>query len=124
CPGAITLLVRTKHRDLPGVTDLPISRRTLLASGAALGTLTLWGCGSAEDSKPKDTGGSTMGSAAGTSEGVEMYDASQIEPNPAVAIMNPKGVKDRPIGGKATKVTLIEYASPTCPHCAAFATQT
>ncbi len=36
-------------------------------------------------------------------------------------IMAPKGMADRPIGGTDAKVTMIEYASPTCSHCAAFA---
>lgn len=35
-------------------------------------------------------------------------------------LMQPNGVADRPIGGEDAKVTFIEYASPTCPHCASF----
>lgn len=35
-------------------------------------------------------------------------------------LMQPKGLADRPIGGEDAKVTMIEYASPTCPHCASF----
>ena len=30
------------------------------------------------------------------------------------------GVPDHPLGNKDSKVTLIEYLSPTCPHCKAF----
>ena len=30
------------------------------------------------------------------------------------------GVADHPLGPADAKVTLIEYLSPTCPHCAAF----
>lgn len=30
------------------------------------------------------------------------------------------GIADRVLGDEAAKVTVIEYASPTCPHCAAF----
>jgi protein-disulfide isomerase len=29
-------------------------------------------------------------------------------------------VPDKPLGAETAPVTLIEYASPTCPHCAAF----
>lgn len=35
-------------------------------------------------------------------------------------IMQPKGLDDRILGAEDAKVTVIEYASPTCPHCAAF----
>jgi protein-disulfide isomerase len=31
------------------------------------------------------------------------------------------GYKDHPLGNTESKVTLIEYLSPTCPHCKAFA---
>lgn len=35
-------------------------------------------------------------------------------------LMQPNGVPDRPIGNPDAAVTVIEYAAPTCPHCAAF----
>lgn len=35
-----------------------------------------------------------------------------------------KGVTDHMLGEDDATVTVIEYASPTCPHCAVFATQT
>ena len=35
-------------------------------------------------------------------------------------LMNPAGVPDKVLGNPEAKVTLIEYASPTCPHCAAW----
>ncbi|WP_081691551.1 thioredoxin domain-containing protein [Cucumibacter marinus] len=38
----------------------------------------------------------------------------------ANALMNPEGITDRPLGPADAKVTVIEYASPTCPHCASF----
>lgn len=34
-----------------------------------------------------------------------------------------KGMKDRPMGNVDSKVTVIEYASPTCSHCYAFHVQ-
>ncbi|MEO6395344.1 MAG: thioredoxin domain-containing protein [Devosia sp.] len=37
------------------------------------------------------------------------------------ALMAPDGVPDKVLGNPDAKVTLIEYASPTCPHCALFA---
>ncbi len=35
-------------------------------------------------------------------------------------LMNVAGVPDRPLGDPDAPVTMIEYASPTCPHCARF----
>lgn len=42
----------------------------------------------------------------------------KIESNEA--IYNPTGLVDRPLGNPEAEVILIEYASPTCPHCASF----
>lgn len=35
-------------------------------------------------------------------------------------LMAPANFTDRPMGNPDSKVTVIEYASPTCPHCASF----
>jgi protein-disulfide isomerase len=35
-------------------------------------------------------------------------------------LMAPAGIPDKILGNAEAKVTVIEYASPTCPHCAAF----
>lgn len=35
-------------------------------------------------------------------------------------LMAPAGIADRFLGNADSKVTVIEYASPTCPHCAVF----
>lgn len=37
-------------------------------------------------------------------------------------LLAPKGLPDHVLGRADAKVTVIEYASPTCPHCAAFST--
>jgi protein-disulfide isomerase len=39
-------------------------------------------------------------------------------------MLRPAGLPDRPIGGADAKVVVIEYASPTCPHCATFHNET
>lgn len=49
-----------------------------------------------------------------------LYDGSPQAITSPEALLNPKGLVDRPIGGRDATVWLIEYASPTCPHCAAF----
>jgi protein-disulfide isomerase len=38
-------------------------------------------------------------------------------------LMAPAGIPDKVLGDPAAKVTLIEYASPTCPHCALFSNE-
>ena len=37
-----------------------------------------------------------------------------------VAALANVALPDRPVGSETAPVTVIEYASPTCPHCAAF----
>ncbi len=39
-------------------------------------------------------------------------------------LMAPKGMADHVLGSETALVTVIEYASPTCPHCAAFSNNT
>ncbi len=39
-------------------------------------------------------------------------------------LMAPAGIPDKVSGSPDAKVTLIEYASPTCPHCAIFSNET
>jgi protein-disulfide isomerase len=52
--------------------------------------------------------------AANAKEG-DMFDVAKL--------MAPAGLADKVLGSPMAKVTMIEYASPTCPHCAFFATQ-
>jgi len=39
-------------------------------------------------------------------------------------LMAPDGLPDKVLGSPDAKVTVIEYASPTCPHCAIFSNET
>jgi len=39
-------------------------------------------------------------------------------------LIAPAGIADRFLGPADAKVTVLEYASPTCPHCAAFHMET
>jgi protein-disulfide isomerase len=52
-----------------------------------------------------------LGTAQAQEEG-KMFDVAKL--------MAPMGVPDHVEGAADAKVTVIEYASPTCPHCAAF----
>jgi len=40
------------------------------------------------------------------------------------ALMQPAGITDHVLGAEDAPVTVIEYASPTCPHCATFHNET
>jgi len=73
---------------------MTFTRRDTLALGAAASVLTLCGVSGAF-------------AQAGT-----QYDEAKL--------MAPNGLPDHATGSDDAKVTVIEYASPTCPHCAAF----
>jgi protein-disulfide isomerase len=62
----------------------------------------------------------SLAGLAGTSAALAQ-DAPEPKIDPA-KLMKPAGNTDHPLGPANAKVTLIEYASPTCPHCALFAT--
>ena len=69
------------------------------------------------------SGAALVAAAAGTGVTVLFGSTAALaqEQFDAAALMAPKGgVKDHPLGNKDSKVTLIEYLSPTCPHCKAF----
>ena len=62
----------------------------------------------------------TAASALAMSGGVhaaegDMHDVAKLMASPTV-----NGVPDHSLGSETAPVTVIEYASPTCPHCAAF----
>lgn len=71
------------------------------------------------------SGAAIVAAAAGT--GVSFVfgaSAALAQQFDAAQLLQPKGgVPDHPLGNKDSKVTVIEYLSPTCPHCKAFADQ-
>jgi len=77
-------------------------RFTLLAAGAALA---LAACGEASDPAASETAAAPTESQAAAS--------SQAEQNAA-------DLPDMAIGAEDAPVTIVEYASVTCPHCATF----
>jgi protein-disulfide isomerase len=100
--------------------SLLLDRRKLLAAGTSLGAVTLlYGCGGGAEATTVQTDASAQTDTAADGD-VALYDGAQIEPINGDAINNPDGIPDRPMGGVNADVTVIEYVSPTCPHCAAF----
>lgn len=49
-----------------------------------------------------------------------LFDGSPMAIESSDPLLNPQGPTDRPLGGVDAGVWVIEYASPTCPHCASF----
>lgn len=95
-----------------------LNRRNLLVVGSGAGVAALlYGC--SDSSNNNASAGSAAVAEEPTGE-VALYDGSPIEPIDSQPINNPDGWADRPLGGVNAKVTLIEYVSPTCPHCANF----
>lgn len=96
-----------------------LNRRNLLVIGSGAGIATLvYGC---SDSSNTGAAPAEASADAGEASGdVALYDGSPIEPIDGQAINNPDGLADRPLGGVNANVTVIEYVSPTCPHCANF----
>ncbi len=52
--------------------------------------------------------------------GAGLFDGSPMAIESSEPLLNPQGPTDRPLGGVEAKVWVVEYASPTCPHCASF----
>lgn len=100
---------------------MTFNRRLFLTSGATFGALTLLGCSSESSNADNSGAAETDGSGSTDGSDLAMYDGSPVDPLGVEPIVNPNGLPDRPIGGRGTRVILIEYASPTCPHCATFA---
>lgn len=95
---------------------MSLNRRSLLVAGSSIGLATLvYGC--SDSSADAQTPTTDAEPAAGGE--VKLYDGSPIEPINGDAINNPP-IPDRPMGGVNADVTIVEYVSPTCPHCAAF----
>jgi protein-disulfide isomerase len=46
--------------------------------------------------------------------------ASKAMAVPAAEVTKPQALPDMALGTADAKVTIVEYAAPTCPHCAAF----
>lgn len=69
------------------------------------------------------SGAAVVAAAAGTSVSFLFGATGALAQQVDVAkLMAPAGgIADHPLGPADAKVTVIEYLSPTCPHCAAFA---
>ncbi|RDE10605.1 DsbA family protein [Pelagibacterium lacus] len=97
-----------------------LNRRNLLLAGSSIGLVSLlYGCGDTSTANAQSPDAAPAGDAPAAEGDVELYDGSAIEPINGDAINNPP-LPDRPMGGVDATVTVVEYVSPTCPHCAQF----
>ncbi len=103
---------------------MTVSRRLFLATGASLGVVTLAACSSdpvSQAEAPTEPAAATPAAEMTPAADVVFYDGGPVPPIGTDPLLNPAGVEDRPVGGKDARVVIVEYSSPTCPHCATFA---
>ena len=100
---------------------MSLNRRSLLIAGSSVGLATLiYGC--SDSSAEAEVTANVVNDAEPEASGdVALYDGSAIEPINGDAINNPP-LADRPMGGVDASVTVVEYISPTCPHCSSTTT--
>ncbi len=68
------------------------------------------------------SGAAVVAAAAGTGMSLVFGSTAALAQQfDAAKLLSPAGgVPDHPVGNKDAKVTVIEYLSPTCPHCKTF----
>lgn len=88
--------MRLRVAGIEGNVQVPLSRRALFAAPVALAAF-------AARSAPAPS------------------DPAKAENDPAALLTRPVGLPDMAIGSARAPVTVVEYSSLTCPHCAAFA---
>jgi protein-disulfide isomerase len=100
-----------------------LSRRTVLTSLAAVpAAMLLSACSDsggeakATDAKPADA--TPASTAPATAAPASAGDVDMVE------LLKPGALPDKALGKEDAKVTIVEYASMTCPHCAHFAETT
>lgn len=124
------LLVPSRHAFLKHATiganrvirmHSSLSRRNVLASLVAVPAMAAWlaACSDSGEDKPKAEDPAKPADPAKPGEA----------PKPAATVdmaklLEPGGLPEMAIGKADAKVTIVEYASMTCPHCAHFAEAT
>jgi protein-disulfide isomerase len=112
-------------------TSLP--RRLLTGVAVAALALTLAACSDEkETAKAPETGQATTESAATTEAGVSPITTASTEATLPEAegdvdmaeVLKPGALPEMAIGPEDAPVTIVEYMSMTCPHCAAFHNRT
>ena len=104
-----------------------LSRRNLLSSLAAIPAVALLAAcsDSSEDAKAADVKPATPAVPAATPATPAAAKAPDSTGDVNMAeLLKPGALPDKQLGKDDAKVTIVEYASMTCPHCAHFAATT
>lgn len=101
-----------------------LSRRNLLSSLAVIPAVALLAAcsDSSEDAKAADVKPATPAATPATPAAAKAPDSTG-DVNMA-ELLKPGALPDKQLGKDDAKVTIVEYASMTCPHCAHFAATT
>lgn len=88
------------------------NRRNVIIGAAAAAVVAAGGAAWYFLGNPSQTSSSVAGAGPSAAPGAQ-FDIAKL-------MTLPEGMKDHPLGPADAKVLLIEYLSPTCPHCATF----
>lgn len=105
----------------------PLSRRNLLTTLAAVPAVALLaGCsGSGEEAKAADVKPADPAAPAKPAATPAAVDVPEAQGSVDMAeLLKPGALPEKQLGKDDAKVTIVEYASMTCPHCAHFAETT
>lgn len=95
-----------------------LPRRSILLGSAAIAALALAGCNDKKDAAATASKAETTGATPATAAAVTAPKADDTID--MAKLMQPGPLKDMSLGKADATVTVIEYASLTCPHCAHF----
>jgi protein-disulfide isomerase len=109
--------------------DKSLSRRTILSSLAAVPVVVLLAAcsDSGEEAKAADVKPAAPATPAAPANPAKPAAVTAPESTGAVdmaTLLKPGALPDKQLGKDDAKVTIVEYASMTCPHCAHFAATT
>lgn len=109
--------------------DQSLSRRTILSSLAAVPVVVLLAAcsDSDEEAKAADVKPAAPATPAAPANPAKPAAVTAPESTGAVdmaTLLKPGALPDKQLGKDDAKVTIVEYASMTCPHCAHFAATT
>jgi len=109
--------------------DKSLSRRTILSSLAAVPVVVLLAAcsDSDEEAKAADVKPAAPATPAAPANPAKPAAVTAPESTGAVdmaTLLKPGALPDKQLGKDDAKVTIVEYASMTCPHCAHFAATT
>lgn len=119
--------MKSRVRDMSKEVGFPVHGRAPLVRLATAGVLALMltACG-AEEAESSDASTGAAGATMTAQADVDQNTTSAVEaPEPEgtvdmEAVLEPGPLEEMALGEEDAPVTIVEYMSLTCPHCAAF----